>query len=526
MQNCYLFFYHLPPFSVYLRIAIFYMEETIPATETRKLYPYQEKAVTDIFNRLKVLPPNANLLFQLPTGGGKTIIFSEIANRYIRENNRKVLILTHRIELGKQTSDVLTEAGISNKVINSEVKQLPQQSDYAAFIALVETLNNRLQENDQFLEDIGLVIVDEAHNNSFRKIFHYFNDVNILGVTATPLSSNKKLPLYQTYNELIVGDSISSLIEQGYLCEGQTVSFDVNLSSLRVGNNGEFTVGSHELLYTQAIMQGKLVEAYEEIAKGKKTLIFNAGILTSRAVYETFKAKGYPIKHLDSTFSDKDRADTLDWFRKTKDGILTSVSILTTGFDEPEVETIILNRATKSLTLYHQMIGRGSRVLPNKKTFNIVDLGNNSRRFNLWQYPIDWKHVFAAPHLYLEQRYKDEWDYELVNDYDLPPEIKERFLNSSAEAFVVRDRYLMALRKGKKPQVVIEESLEDHFARIKDNASDFDEALELFNLLSEEMKYRMKQFGKCINSTNNHTDWQSQTYASKLRRRLMTYYAE
>lgn len=502
------------------------MEGTLEAAESKKLYPYQEKAVNKIFSRLIELPPNANLLFQLPTGGGKTIIFSEIAKRYIEKYKRKVLILTHRIELGKQTSEVLTEAGISNKVITSDVKQLPQQSHYASFIALVETLNNRLQENDQFLEDIGLVIVDEAHNNSFRKIFHYFNDVNILGVTATPLSSNKKLPLYQTYNELIVGESISSLIEQGYLCEGQTFAYDVNLSSLRVGTNGEFTVGSHEMLYTQAIMQGKLIEAYDELAKGKKTLIFNAGILTSRAVYETFKTKGYPIRHLDSTFSDRERAEVLEWFRNTKDGILTSVSILTTGFDEPEVEAIFLNRATKSLTLYHQMIGRGSRVLPNKKTFSIIDLGNNSRRFNLWQYPIDWNHVFTAPHMYLEQRYKDEWDYELVNDYDLPPEIRERFLNSSAEAFVVRDRYLAALRKGRKPQTVIEESMEDHFARITGNASDFDEAMELFNLLTEEMKYRIKQFGKCINATLNHTDWQSQTYMSKLRRRLMSYFAE
>jgi superfamily II DNA or RNA helicase len=501
-------------------------EQNTITSEPRKLYPFQEKAVNDIFARLMDLPPNANLLFQLPTGGGKTIIFSEIARRYIEKFKRKVLILTHRIELSKQTSDVLADLGIKNKVINSEVKQLPQQSEYQSFIALVETLNNRLQENDQFLEDIGLVIVDEAHNNSFRKIFHYFNDVNILGVTATPLSSNKKLPLYQTYSDLIVGESISALIEQGYLCEGQTYSFDVNLSSLRVGSNGEFTVGSHEMLYTQSIMQSKLMEAYEEIGKGTKTLIFNAGILTSRAVYETFKKKGYPVRHLDSTFSDKDRAETLDWFRKTKDGILSSVSILTTGFDEPEVETIMLNRATKSLTLYHQMIGRGSRVLPNKKQFKIIDLGNNSRRFNLWQYPIDWKHVFVAPHLYLEHRYKDEWDYEMENDYDMPAEIKERFLNSSAESFVVRDRYLMALRKGFKPQTVLDESLEDHFARIKDNASDFDEAFELFNLLSEEMKYRIKQFGKCINATNNHSDWQYQTYASKLRRRLMNFFVE
>lgn len=499
------------------------MQEII---EPKKLYPFQDQAVTNIFNQLIELPLNANLLFQLPTGGGKTIIFSEIAKRFIEKFNRKVLILTHRIELGKQTFNVLTEAGITNKIINSEVKQLPQQSHYQSFIALVETLNNRLQDNDQFIEDIGLVIVDEAHNNSFRKIFHYFKDVNILGVTATPLSSNKKLPLYQTYQSLIVGESISNLITQGYLCDGKTFSYDVNLSSLRVGNNGEFTVGSHEQLYSQAIMQSKLIEAYEELGKGKKTLIFNAGILTSRSVYEAFKSKGYPVRHLDSTFSDKERVETLEWFRKTKDGILTSVSILTTGFDEPEVEVIFLNRATKSLTLYHQMIGRGSRVLPNKKTFNIVDLGNNSRRFNLWQYPIDWNHVFTSPHMYLEQRYKDEWDYELVNDYDLPPEIKERFLNSSAAAFIVREKFLMATRKGKKPQVVVDESLEDHFGRIKDNASGFDEAMELFNLLGEEMKYRMKQFGRCINSTANHTDWQCQTYASKLRRRLLIYFAE
>lgn len=233
-------------------------------------------------------------------------------------------------------------------------------------------MNNRLQEDDQFLEDIGLVIVDEAHYNSFRKIFHYFENVNILGVTATPLSSNKKLPLYQTYKEIIVGESIPSLIEQGFLADGVTHNADVNLSTLRIGNNGEFTTGSHELLYTQDMMQGKLLDAYEEIGKGTKTLIFNAGILTSIAVYNMFKAKGYPVKYLDSTFSDRDRAETLEWFKNTKDGILSSVSILTTGFDEPEVETIILNRATKSLTLYHQMIGRGSRILPHKKVSTLL----------------------------------------------------------------------------------------------------------------------------------------------------------
>ena len=81
---------------------------------------------------------------------------------------------------------------------------------------MVETLHNRLNDDDNFIKDIGLVIVDEAHYNSFRKIFQYYQNCNILGVTATPLSSNKALPLKDNYNKLLVGESISGLIEKGY----------------------------------------------------------------------------------------------------------------------------------------------------------------------------------------------------------------------------------------------------------------------------------------------------------------------
>lgn len=499
--------------------------QTQQTVEPKKLYPYQQKAVDEIFSKLVDLPPNSNVLFQLPTGGGKTIIFAEIANRYIEQYKKKVLILTHRIELSKQTSDVLAEKGIKNMVVNSSVKNLPKDDENNCYTALVETLNNRLQENDNFLEGIGLVIVDEAHYNSFRKIFHHFEDINILGVTATPLSSNKKLPLRDTYNDIIIGESINNLIGNGYLCESTTYSYDVNLSTLKIGSTGEFTVGSSELLYSSAMMQSKLIDAYEEVAMGTKTLIFNSGILSSRSVCEMFKRKNYPVKHLDSTFTDRERAEVLDWFRNTPNGILTSVSILTTGFDEPGVETIMLNRATKSLTLYHQMIGRGSRVLPHKKTFNIIDLGNNARRFGLWQIPVDWKHVFIAPHLYLENRYKDEWDFEMENDYEMPEEIKQRFLSSSMEAFIVRDHYMRCIKKGLRPQSVLEDSLEDHFLRIRENSGDLEEAFELFSLLGEEKKYRIRQFCKCINATDNYAEWQIQTYNSKLRRRLISWFA-
>src|SRR5687767_5239559 len=100
----------------------------------------------------------------------------------------------------------------------------------------------------------------------------------------------------------------------------------------------------------------------------------------------------------------------------------------------------------------------------------------------------------------------------------MPPEIKERFLNSSQKSFIVRDHYLACLRRRAKPQTIVDESLEDHFERITNNTSDFDEAFELFNLLTEKMKYHVKQFGKYINATNNYTDWLYQSYTSKLKK--------
>ena len=113
----------------------------------KKLYDYQHGAIDKIFQRIKDNPTEYNLLYQLPTGGGKTVIFSEIARQYINSNHHKVLILTHRIELSKQTSNMLTEFGVKNKIIDSSVKEVTNEGRYSCFVAMVETLNNRIKEN-------------------------------------------------------------------------------------------------------------------------------------------------------------------------------------------------------------------------------------------------------------------------------------------------------------------------------------------------------------------------------------------
>ena len=287
-------------------------------TAEKSLYDYQEKDLIKIFDKIENSPDNFNLLYQLPTGGGKTVVFSEIVRRYIEKTGKKVIVLTHRIELCKQTSDMLEGFGVRNKIINSKVKELPDDNEYMCFVAMVETLNNRLNEEKLNMKNIGLAIIDEAHYNSFTKLFGYLDKAFILGVTATPLSSNIKLPMHRNYEELIVGNSISSLIEKGFLAEAQMFSYDVGLGTLQVGITGDYTVKSSEDLYTNLDMQEKLIQAYEEKCKGEKTLIFNNGINTSWYVYQTFKDAGYDIKHLDNTHNKKERRAILKWFRKAR----------------------------------------------------------------------------------------------------------------------------------------------------------------------------------------------------------------
>lgn len=489
-------------------------------TADKELYDYQQKDINKIFKVLEAHPERYNLLYQLPTGGGKTVIFSQIVREYIQRTNKKVLILTHRIELCRQTSKMLTGFGVRNKIINSKIKELPDQDEYMCFVAMVETLNNRLNDDKVELENVGMVIIDEAHYNSFRKLFKFFEKSFIMGVTATPLSSNIKLPMKDNYRELIVGDSITSLIDKGFLAKANTYSFDVGLSSLKIGINGDYTVKSSEELYSNFSMQEKLLDAYMEKSQGKKTLIFNNGINTSKEVYETFKNAGYDIKHLDNTTSKQERRDILRWFKNKPDAILTSVSILTTGFDEPTVETIILNRATKSLTLYYQMIGRGSRVLPGKKEFTIIDLGNNAARFGLWSAPVDWKQIFRSPDYFLENLVSDE-EIEQNFKYVMPKEVRMKFANSKNVEFDIEAAYDEVVQKGLKSKSVLERSIEQHAQMCIENSEDVFDARMLIKDLEEDISYRIRRYSYCIsNSTKNYRDWLKEDYKRKLRMQI------
>ena len=482
---------------------------------TKKLYHYQETDISTLFEKLEQNNENYRLLYQLPTGGGKTVIFSEIAARYSEKYRKKVIVLTHRIELCKQTSAALKMCGIKNKLVNSAVKKINSRDGYQCYVAMVETLKHRIDDGLINTNDVGLVIVDEAHHNSFHKLLGKFTKACVIGVTATPFSSDINLPMRKNYDELVVGEQIGSLIEQGFLAKPTNWRYDVELNTLKTGLHGDFTVSTSDELYASPAMLDLLVHAYQEHSKNKKTLIFNNGIFTSRKVEEVFNKLGYPIRHLDNKTSPSEREEILRWLKVTKGAILTSVSILTTGFDEPSIQTVILNRATTSLTLYHQMIGRGSRRLPNKKSFSIIDLGNNTDRFGEWNSAIDWKHVFDNPEAYHEGL-KTKTSYEA---HQLPSDMRSKFPNSIELAFDIQAAHQVAVENGEKPKTVIRDSIRQHAAMCLDNSSSVGEALELIEELHKEIEWRVKQYAKCLgNVTKNYMEWLRDDYKANLKK--------
>lgn len=482
-------------------------------SNNKALYQYQEEDISKLFVKIEKSSNKQRLLYQLPTGGGKTVIFSEITKRFTEKYNQKVIVLTHRVELCSQTSRTLKRLGIQNKVINSAVKKLTRKEQYDCYVAMVETLKNRIRDKMIRTDEIGLVIIDEAHHNSFHKLLGEFKNAAVIGVTATPLSSDINLPMRKNYDELIVGESIVSLIDNGFLARPTTWKYDVELNTLKTGLHGDYTVRTSDELYSSPAMIDLLVHAYNEHSRNKKTLIFNNGIFTSKKVCQVFTDLGLPVKHLDNKTSPSERADILKWFKKTKGAILTSVSILTTGFDEPSVQTVILNRATTSLTLYHQMIGRGSRRLPQKKTFSIIDLGNNTEHFGEWNAPVDWNYVFENP-----EEFSQRMNQASSESHHMPSELRAKFPNSLEISFDVQKAHQAAIEKQEKPKTVIRDSIRQHALMCADNSDTITEALALTEELDKEIDWRVKQYGKCLGTvTKNYTDWLKNDYKEKLR---------
>jgi hypothetical protein len=172
------------------------------------------------------------------------------------------------------------------------------------------------------------------------------------------------------------------------------------------------------------------------------------------------------------------------------------------------------------------MIGRGSRVLPNKSSFNVIDLGNNIARFGPWDEPVDWQEIFHFPDFYLENIKNDE-EIEREFIYQMPKELRAKFDKSDIIDFDIKTEYKKIFAQGGKSKIVLEKSIEQHALICVENSEDVFDARILAKELKEEIAYRVRQYSYCImNNTKNYKEWLEEDYERKLRSSISKKFAE
>ena len=333
------------------------------------LRPYQVDSVGQV--QRAFASGSKRVILCLPTGAGKTVIFSDIAAKAAAKGKR-VAILTHRREL-------LSQAGRLN----------------SCDVLMVETLNNALKKGKVNLKDYDLLVIDEAHIGNFRKVLEGFEGF-VIGATATPVSNP---PLKDSYNAIVCPVGIEQLIKDKWLATPHTYAMHpVDTSKLQTAR-GEYTEASLDDAFNKPKVYEGVVQEFVKKWADKKAIVFCVNIsATINTAFAFAKELGAGrVWGVHSKQSPQERERIIADFSASKNGILVNCGIATTGFDCPDIEVVVINRATKSVALWLQMVGRASRRTEQKEAFTILDFGENVTRLGFWQEPRDWAHLFEHP---------------------------------------------------------------------------------------------------------------------------------
>ncbi|NER37808.1 MAG: DEAD/DEAH box helicase [Oscillatoria sp. SIO1A7] len=336
-----------------------------------KLRDYQQDSILQIFEAWS--QGIRRVMLQLPTGGGKTVLFAEIAREFLARTNQKVLVNAHRVELIAQAAEKLEAiSGLPCGFIKSG---LPLDGDRYIQIASVQSLARR-----DFPEGIGLVIVDEAHHcaaKTYTDIMEAYPNAYILGVTATPARTDGQ-GFKLLFDRLILGPSVKSLIDGGYLSQYKMFAAEKLVETREVAIVGDdFNLQDLAKAIDTSIVMGDIIKTWHQHAQGKRTVVFAVDIQHSLHTARAFQAENIPAQHLDGETPAEERQAILDRFRQGEILVLCNCGIVSEGLDVPAIEAIQCVRPTKSLVFWLQMIGRALRPSETKDYAIIIDHTQN-----------------------------------------------------------------------------------------------------------------------------------------------------
>jgi len=333
-----------------------------------QLREYQERAIREVREAFRAGSHAVGLM--APTGAGKTAIAISII-RSALEKGKRVMFMVDKIDLLDQTSEEFDKHGIEHGVIQADhwrwKPKLPVQ--------LVSTQTMARRRNKPYVD---LVIIDEFHTmyKSQIDLIQSWSAVPFIGLSATPFTKG----LGKVYDSLVVVETTKGLIDQGYLCdfivygppppslEGvKTTAGDYNQKQLAEKVNKKVVIGD-------------VVRTWLSRGEERQTICFAINIAHSEAIADEFNAHGVKAAHIDAYTDSEQRQELIERFKAGEIKILSSVDILTKGFNYPDASCLIMARPTKSLIVHIQQIGRVLRTAEGKENAIILDHGGNMAR--------------------------------------------------------------------------------------------------------------------------------------------------
>lgn len=356
-----------------------------------KLRDYQREAIDAVFKAWADGMKRPAIV--LPTGAGKTVVFSALVREFRREavkapgwkENKapgsRVMILAHRDELVDQAIAKLK--AVMPGVNVGKVKAEDNDVRADVMVGSVQTLASKRRAHEVFMAQqtygpIGLIITDECHHAaaaSYQKIYAAFPNALQLGVTAT-MARGDGVGLGSTWEDVVFQRSILWMIAKGYLTDVRTKRID--LKELDMGavksSRGDWQAGALGEALMEAEADTAIARAYKENAGTRQGLVFTPTVETAHAAFGALRDSGITAEPITGETPRDTRQKVFEAYRQDKIQVLVNCMVLTEGFDMPQAEAAVIARPTQSAPLYTQMVGRVLRPYPGKKEALVLDL--------------------------------------------------------------------------------------------------------------------------------------------------------
>lgn len=344
-----------------------------------ELRDYQKNGENDI--RVALRNGSNAVIYTLPTGAGKTHVFTSIATKAALLGNR-TLIIVHRSYLWRQVSRKLTDLGVDHGIIAPGHTVTADLIQIASILTLIRRLDRIPPPN--------IIIFDEAHHvvkeNRWGKVASYFSQSKIIGVTATPCRTNGQglgIEDGNFFDTLISGPSYSKLTPE-YLTPFKVFAPDMSIDFKGIKKiGGDWAKNELAKRVDNKKIYGNVPEHYRKICYGVPAIAFCVSVKHCYHVAEEFKLHGISAEVVHGKTPEKQREYLFGGLADGKYKILCSCDLVSEGFDVPVCGASILLRPTMSLVLYMQQCGRSTRKAQGKEFAYIIDHVGNVQRHGM-----------------------------------------------------------------------------------------------------------------------------------------------